>query len=356
MKELLQFGWNPFFEAEFSDFQEQGFEPARVAVEHRNYYELYSTLGEVTADKSGKLFYDYDSKESLPAVGDWVVIKHIPNEPKAQIDAVLGRRTKFSRKTAGAVTEEQIVAANIDILFVMNSLDQDLNPRRIERYLTLAWDSGIQPVIVLNKLDLCENLDKFMIEVNEISFGTPVHVVSALNKTHIEELLPYFDGFKTIAVVGSSGVGKSTLINDLCDGTKMKVNNIGKYKDKGKHTTSHRELIVVPTGGLIIDTPGMREIQLWEGGEGLAETFEDIESLALNCRFTDCKHESEPGCAVKAAIKSGEVEVSRFKSYRKLLNEIKYFENKQNIRAQLNEKRRWKKLTETGRAKGKAKH
>lgn len=356
LNDLKSFGWNDFFEANFSEFKEKGFSPARVAVEHRNYYELYSEFGELNADKSGKLFYNSEEGNILPAVGDWVVIKKIPNEEKALIEAVLPRKTKFSRKRAGDKTEEQIVAANIDTAFILSSLNQDLNPRRIERYLTLAWDNNVMPVIVLNKADLCEFIDGFISEVEEISAGTPIHAVSALNNDGIEELQKYFEGNKTVAVIGSSGVGKSTLINTLCDWTKMKVSDISLYKDKGRHTTSHRELTIVPTGGIIIDTPGMREIQLWEGGEGLAETFEDIEALMLQCKFSDCKHESEPGCAVKEALNKGEIDLARLKSYKKLLNEVKYFENRQNKKAQITEKKKWKKLTKDAKEKGKLKH
>ncbi len=356
MNKLNKYGWNDFFEASFSEYADKGVTVARIAVEHRNYYELYSAQGDITADKSRKLFYNSENNIDLPAVGDWVVIRPIPNEKKAVIEAVLPRKTKFSRKKAGATTEEQVVAANIDTAFIISSLNQDLNPRRIERYLTLAWDNDVMPVIVLSKADLCDNPDEIKAEAELISFGTATHTISALNNIGLNELKQYFEGNKTVAVIGSSGVGKSTLINRLCEWTKMKVSDISLYKDKGRHTTSHRELTVVPDGGLIIDTPGMREIQLWEGGEGLAETFEDIEKLVLECKFTDCKHESEPGCAVRAAMKTGEIDEARFKSYKKLLNEIKYFEGKQNKRAQITEKKKWKKLTSEAKKKSKQKY
>jgi ribosome biogenesis GTPase len=377
LNKLNKYGWNDFFEASFSEYKGKGVTAARIAVEHRNYYELYSEHGDITADKSGKLFYNSENNIDLPAVGDWVVIRPIPNEKKAVIEAVLPRKTKFSRKRAGVTTEEQVVAANIDTAFIMSSLNQDLNPRRIERYLTLAWDNDVTPVIVLNKADLFNvtrisdssspdsarlpaqagtyGLEEIISEAEGISFGTPVHTISALNNIGLNELKKYFKGNKTVAVIGSSGVGKSTLINRLCEWKKMKVSDISLYKDKGRHTTSHRELTVVPGGGLIIDTPGMRELQLWEGGEGLAETFEDIEKLVLECKFSDCKHESEPGCAVKAAMKTGEIDEARFKSYKKLLNEIKYLEGKQNKRAQITEKKKWKKLSKEMKNKNKVK-
>lgn len=355
LNDLKTFGWNDYFEALFSEYREQGYHPARVSVEHRNKYELYSEFGELTAEKAGKLFYQAEDSDILPAVGDWVVIKPLENEAKASIHGVLPRKSKFSRKKAGTTTEEQIVAANVDTVFIMSSLNQDLNLRRMERYLALAWDNDVKPVIILSKADLIENIYESLALVQDRFAGVDVHVISSVKKAGIEELQPYFDGNKTAAVIGSSGVGKSTLINSILDWKKMDVSDISLYKDKGRHTTTHRELTLVPGGGLIIDTPGMREIQMWEGGEGLSELFEDIEKLVLECRFSDCKHESEPGCAVLAAIEKGELDPARFKSYKKLLNEVKYFERKQDKKAQLEEKKKWKKMSADGKAKGQAK-
>lgn len=351
MDKLKLYGWNEFFEAYFSEYAGNGLSAARVAVENRNNYELYSEFGELTAEKSGKLFYNSDSGD-LPAVGDWVVIKPIINENKALITAVLPRKAKFSRKKAGATTEEQIVAANVDTVFIMSSLNQDLNFRRMERYLALAWDNDIKPVLILSKADLSEDYYARLAQTEENFPGTDVHVISAVKNAGIDELFQYFEGNKTVAVIGSSGVGKSTLINSILHWRKMKVSDISLYKDKGRHTTTHRELTLVPGGGLIIDTPGMREIQLWEGGDGLSELFEDIEQLALECKFSDCKHLSEPGCAINAAIENGSLDEKRFKSYKKLQNEIKYFQRKQNKKAHLQEKKRWKKLTMEGRQRG----
>ncbi|HEY3250304.1 MAG TPA: ribosome small subunit-dependent GTPase A [Ignavibacteria bacterium] len=356
MNNLTKYGWNDYFAACFSEFASDSLSPARVAVEHRNCYELYSEFGVLTAEKSGRLFYDAEDGKDLPAVGDWVVINPLEKENKAIIHAVLPRRSKFSRKKAGITTDEQIVAANIDTVFIVSSLNQDLNLRRIERYLTLAWDNNVKPVIVLSKADLCDDMYAGLIEVENYFTGTDAHVISAKKGAGVDELYKYFEGTKTIAVIGSSGVGKSTLINSLLNWKKMEVSDIGLYKDKGRHTTTHRELALVPGGGLIIDTPGMREIQLWDGTEGLSELFEDIEALALQCKFTDCKHESEPGCAIKGAIKKGELDEYRFKSYKKLLNEIKYFHRKQDIKARLDEKKKWKKITAEAKKKSKSKY
>lgn len=352
---LKTYGWDSFFEAYFSEVTGDGHIPARVSLEHRNYYELYSSAGELTAEKSGKLFYQAEDTNLLPAVGDWVVINPLQNEDKAVIISVLPRKSKFSRKKAGATTEEQIVAANVDMVFIMSSLNQDLNLRRIERYLTLAWDNDVKPVLILSKADLVSDIFEKLALVQDAFPGTDAHAISSVKKAGIDELLPYFEGNKTAAVIGSSGVGKSTLINSILNWKKMEVSDISLYKDKGRHTTTHRELTLVPGGGLIIDTPGMREIQLWEGSEGLSELFGDIEQLALECKFTDCKHESEPGCAIKSAIKKGELDEKRFKSYKKLLNEVSYFERKQDKKAQMEEKKKWKKISQLGKQIGKEK-
>lgn len=340
MNELIKFGWNDFFEAQFEPFKDSGFVPARVAILNRKGCLLYCSSGEISGEIPGKMYHKSGNKNELPSVGDWVAVRLLDGEKKAVVEHVLTRKNKFSRKVAGNVTDEQIVAANIDSVFIVTSLNEELNLRRLERYLTLAWDNEIYPVIVLNKSDLCANPEEVRNEVEMISFNTPVHITSAKNETGLDSLVQYFAGNKTVAVIGSSGVGKSTLINDMMSLNKMKVQDIGNYKAKGKHTTSHRELIVLPNGGLIIDTPGMREIQLWEGGDGLLETFDDIAKLELQCKFTDCKHDSEPGCAVKNALEDGTIDGSRLKSYRKLKNEISYIERKQNIKAKLDEKRK----------------
>jgi len=352
LNKLSEYGWNSYFEAMFEEFSGKEFLPARISVEHRNYYELYSDDGKLKAEKASNIFTKLNE---IPSVGDWAAVSKTGSENCVRIEAILSRFNKFSRKQAGVVTEEQVMAANLDYLFVVTSLNNELNVRRLERYLTLAWDNKIKPVIILNKTDLVEDYSDILSEIESISFGTPVFAVSALKNSGIENILALLKDNKTGAVVGSSGVGKSTLINSMLSSSKMKVNELSDYKDRGKHTTTHREMILLPGGGIIIDTPGIREIQLWEGEEGLSRMFEDIEKLVLECKFSDCKHESEPGCAVREAISKGQLEEDRFKSYRKLLNEIKYFERKQDKKAQLVEKKKWKKITSEAKKKSKEK-
>ncbi|RPI17945.1 MAG: ribosome small subunit-dependent GTPase A [Ignavibacteriae bacterium] len=349
MNLLKSFGFKDFFKEHFSEFSENGFSPARVAVENKNNYILYSEFGELTAELSGKFYFNYEDKGDYPAVGDWVVIRPLPDEQKALIEHVLPRMNSFSRKAAGTKTDEQVIAANIDVLFIMTSLNKELNIRRMERYLTLALDRGLQPVVILSKADLCEDIDSKMMSMENIIKNIPVHIVSSVKKEGIDELKKYFEGNKTAAIVGSSGVGKSTFINALLGEDRLTVKDITAYKDKGVHTTSRRELILLPDGGMIIDTPGMRELQLWDGGDGLSDVFEDIEALFSNCKFSDCKHESEPGCAVREAIKSGELDEDRYNSYLKMQKEVNYFERRKDQKALLEEKKKWKKIHKEGK-------
>jgi ribosome biogenesis GTPase / thiamine phosphate phosphatase len=344
MNLLNLYGYNNFFQKHFFEFSENGFAPARVAVENKNNYILYSEFGELTAELSGKFYFNYEDKADYPAVGDWVVIRPLPDEQKGLIEHVLPRQNSFSRKAAGIKTDEQVIASNIEVLFIMTSLNKDLNPRRIERYLTLALDRGLQAVIVLSKSDLCVDTDKKLSEIKHIVKDTPVHAICSIKKEGIDELKNYLSGNKTAAIVGSSGVGKSTFINALLGEERLIVKDITDYKDKGVHTTTRRELILLPDGGMIIDTPGMRELQLWDGGDGLSDVFDDIEELFSNCKFSDCKHESEPGCAVREAVEKGELGVDRYNSYIKMQKEIKYFEFRKNTKASLIEKKRWKKI------------
>ncbi|MCU9612021.1 ribosome small subunit-dependent GTPase A [Caldibacillus lycopersici] len=341
---LTELGWNESLQNYFEEYKQTDYTFGRVVLEHKNVYQVITENGEFLSEVSGKYRYHALSREDYPAVGDWVVLSERLQEGKATIHATLPRFSKFSRKIAGLTTEEQIVAVNVDTVFLVQSLNQDLNPRRLERYLLMAWESGANPVVVLTKADLCENIAAFTGEVESVAFGVPVHVISVVSGLGLAELSTYFAPGKTVALLGSSGAGKSTLTNYLLGEAKQLVQNIREEDDKGRHTTTHRELIQLPTGGLVIDTPGMRELQLWEAESGLSYSFQDIEALAQQCKFRDCTHQKEPNCAVQHAIQIGLLEKERLQSYNKLQKELAYLERKNDKRAQLAEKEKWKKI------------
>lgn len=336
-------GWSDFFTRSFAPYSQQGFSVARVAIEYRNTYIVYSQQGELTAEVTGKLRHQAILGQDFPAVGDWVIIQ-AREQGSASIHGILPRKSKFSRKIAGSKTEEQIVAANIDTVFLVCGLDGDFNLRRIERYLILANNSGANPVIVLNKADLCNSLEDNVSKVEAVAQGVPILVLSATTAQGLDVLKSYLQPGQTVALLGSSGVGKSTITNQLKGASVQAVQPVRRGDDQGRHTTTNRELILLPTGGLIIDTPGMREIQIWADGESLQETFADIETLAAECRFRNCQHNNEPGCAVQQALLEGELDFFRFLSYQKLQKELNYLVRKQDQRAQLDEKERSKKI------------
>jgi ribosome biogenesis GTPase / thiamine phosphate phosphatase len=326
----------------------------RVALEHKRMYRVWTEHGELLCEVTGKFSFDAVNREDYPAVGDWVILKPRVEEGKGTIYTVLPRFSKFSRKSAGRTAEEQIVAANVDTIFLVNSLNEDLNLRRIERYLLLAWESGANPVIILSKADLSDDIEEKLSAVQAIAFGgVPVISISAEMMSGLEQLSPYLQPGKTVALLGSSGVGKSTLTNRLLGDEKQVVQEIRGADDKGRHTTTHRELIQLPNGSILIDTPGMRELQLWESSEGLSETFSDIDELAEECRFRDCQHNDEPGCAVVGAIVEGALAPERLTSYNKLQKELSYIERKADKRAQTEVKNKWKNITKQMRQKKK---
>lgn len=348
---LQTLGWNEHFANLFAPYAEKGYSVGRITLEHKRIYRLLSEHGELLGEVTGKLRYEATGREDYPAVGDWVVITARPEEKKASIHAVLPRKSKFSRKAAGDSVEEQIVAANVDTVFLVNALNNDFNIRRMERYLILAWESGANPVIVLSKADLCDDLEQRIADVESVAIGVPVHVVSAERGEGLEQLAPYLGCGQTVALMGSSGVGKSTLINKLSGAEQQKVNKVREGDDRGRHTTTHRELFQLPDGALMIDTPGMRELQLWEADEGFRGAFDDIEQLAETCRFNDCQHGREPGCAVRAAIEDGSLEKARFDSYLKLQRELAHLARKEDARLAAAEKDKWKKITMQARSK-----
>ncbi|MDD4402070.1 MAG: ribosome small subunit-dependent GTPase A [Desulfitobacteriaceae bacterium] len=296
---------------------------ARVSEQHREQYKVITEYGELSAVVSGKLAYHADGKADFPAVGDWVMIDRIENNSgNAIIHHILSRKSRFTRKVAGIANEEQIIAANIDTIFICMSLNADFNLRRLERYLTIAWDSMATPVIVLTKSDLCEDVRLKLDEVTSVAMGVDVVVCSAENSDGLDVILTYIQPGKTIAFIGSSGVGKSTLINRLIGRDILATKQIREDDDKGRHTTTHRQLLLLPNGGIAIDTPGMRELQIFTGD--LSKTFEDIDELALGCKYKNCTHDNEPGCVVRQAIKNGILSEKRFESYLKLQREMSY--------------------------------
>ncbi len=341
---LAELGWSDFFAKSFEPLSTRGFVPARASREHNRVYSVIAEEGVFSAEVSGRFAYDAASKKDFPAVGDWVAIQPESGGGRATIHAVLPRKSAFVRKTAGARTEEQVVAANVDIVFLVSGLDGDFSVRRIERYLTAAWDSGASPVVVLNKADLCADVEERAREVESVAFGVPILSVSAKEAQGMAALREQIGQGKTAAFLGSSGVGKSTLINGLLGVSRQEVQDVRGDDSRGRHTTTYRELVVIPGGGLVIDTPGMRELQLWSDGDGLERTFEDIEERAAECRFRDCRHESEPGCAVRRALEEGELDEGRWRSYLKLRKELDYLASRQDQSARLVEKARWRKI------------
>jgi len=330
--DLNALGWSPGREQEFELYAADALAPARVAAQHRGAYVVYAAAGERPAEVAGRLRHAAAGPVDLPAVGDWVAVADGPDAAAATIHAVLERNTVFLRKAAGDESVEQVVASNVDVVFLVSAFGDDLNVRRIERYLSAGWESGAQPVVVLNKSDLAEDLEAAIAEVDAVAFGVPVHVMSCLQGEGVEQLETYFSGNRTAALLGSSGVGKSSLLNRLLGWDKQEVQGL-RGDGQGRHTTSHRELVPLPNGGLVLDTPGMREFALWDAGAGVDETFADVADLAADCRFADCAHVSEPGCAVLAALADGTLAEERFESYRKLLGELKHLELKTDARA-----------------------
>lgn len=344
---LQHLGWNNFFEAAFRTYAQSNQLVGRVSAEHRNLYEVLTPLGTLSASVAGKFQHRAQTASDFPSVGDWVLITKHEGEHKATIHTVLPRKTRFSRNVAGTVDTEQIIAANIDVAFIASSVNKDFNLRRLERYLAMAWDGGATPIIVLTKADLCTNIEEYKKAVESIAWGIPIHAISALHKEGIDALLSYVGEGVTGAVLGSSGVGKSTLINALAGNDILKVRAIGHYKDKGQHTTTHRQMIVLPNNGILIDTPGMRELQLWHGEHGVHHVFESIEellgTLQKQCRFPNCGHTTEPGCAIQNALREGVIERERYASYQKLQREISWQQRRQHRQEKLAERKHSKK-------------
>lgn len=294
----------------------------RITLQEKGFYRIRTSMGEQNALVSGKFQFDAQSPSDYPAVGDYVMVS-CANPDTAIIHQVLPRRSLFVRKAAGTSKTEQVVAANIDTVFLCMSLNNDFNLRRLERYLAVAWESGAEPVVVLTKADLCADLPQKQREVEAIAMGVTILITSAMELEGYRQIMPYITEGRTVAFVGSSGVGKSTLINRLLGEERLATDGL-RNDDKGHHTTTHRELLFLPGGAMVIDTPGMRELGMWDAVSGVEQTFGDIEELAARCRFRNCSHTSEPGCAVRAALESGHLDAGRWLSYQKLKNENSY--------------------------------
>jgi len=353
---LQQLGWNDSLAAAFAEHATPGAVPARVALEHTHIYRLIAESGEVLARVSGRLRHQAASRADFPAVGDWVAVEPSPHGGDARIVATLPRRSRFSRRAAGDPTEEQVVAANIDTVFLVGGLDGDFNPRRIERYLLVTGESGATPVVVLNKADLVDDPESMADSVRQIAAGVPVHAISCRVPDSVAILRQYLGVGQTGALLGSSGVGKSTIVNQLIGRELLRTRDVRESDSRGRHTSTARQLVLLPGSGVLIDTPGLREIQLWDTGDALTGTFGDVEALAGNCRFRDCRHRQEPGCAVRAAAESGELPAGRLESYHKLEDEQAHHARQIDQRLQLEQKRLWKSLTKAGNKRIKEKY
>ena len=328
---LERLGWNDELARSFEELA-AGLEPARVVVQHRGAWEVAKESGDALAGATGRLRHEGE----LPVVGDWVGLRY------GLIDAVLPRHSKFSRKTAWTEVAEQVLVANVDVAFLVMGLDErDFNVRRLERYLTTAWEGGADPVIVLNKADLAFDLETQVAETESVAFGVPVYAVSAETGDGVDGLRAHLVGDRTAALLGSSGVGKSSLINRLLGKEHFRIGEV-RADGRGRHTTTHRELVVLSGGGVIIDTPGLRELQLWEADEGLDHAFVDVAELIAQCRFADCAHNTEPGCAIRRALADGSLPRERWDSYTKLQRELFALEVKLDKRLRSEQRKKWR--------------
>jgi ribosome biogenesis GTPase / thiamine phosphate phosphatase len=341
---LKELGWNEFFEQKYSEYRHHGLIPARIIRETRHIYDVQAESGRHTAQVSGLFHYTAVTRSDYPTIGDWVVMTETAGT--FVIEKVLERRSSFSRKTAGREIDEQVIAANIDILFIVNGLDggRNFNMRGIERYIAMAEESSAKPVIVLNKSDLCEDRD---IALREAAFSEdiPVYIVSAITRDGLDELITGCAPMSTIALTGPSGVGKSALINALLGEDKLRTGAQRPDDLRGRHTTSHKEIFFLPNGLMLIDTPGLRELGLWTNEKTLNNAFSDISDFAIKCKFKNCSHQNEPGCAVQKALSEGMIDYARYENYLGMKNEITFLNSKTDVKARIERKAREKKLS-----------
>jgi len=318
---LEDWGWDARWAEAFGDDAAQGLFPARLIEEQRGLFQIMSEQGVKSARTTGKMRHSAADRAGLPAVGDWVSAEAVPNEKAVLIRRILPRRTKLSRKAAGETMEEQVIAANLDTVLIMTALNADFNARRLERFMTVSLESGAEPVLVLNKLDACAEPGPFLEQAKAAAGKASVIAISAKTAAGLDALAAWIKPGRTVGLIGSSGVGKSTLVNRLAGNEGIKTAETRASDERGRHTTTHRQLFILPGGGILLDTPGMREMQFWDSEQGLAKTFEEIDALSPSCRFKDCAHAAEPGCAVKAAVEAGTVEASRLAAWAKLKHE-----------------------------------
>jgi ribosome biogenesis GTPase len=333
---LDELGWDDGWSSALEQLQEDNLTAARVAAEHRGAYVVWTAAGELRVKAAGRLYYEHEVGAPIPAVGDWVAVHD------TTITSILPRRSAFIRKRAGLASEEQVLAANVDTAFLLAGLDDDFSLRRLERYITTAWDSGAEPVVVLTKSDLCHDVGDAMLQVESVAIGVPVYPISNVTGIGVDELAGRLRPGRTVVLLGSSGVGKSTLLNRLAGDELMRTGAIAA-DGTGRHTTTHRELVQLPGGALVIDTPGLRELQFWDGDVSAA--FDDIEALAAECRFRDCAHASEPGCAVLGAVDNGTLALDRLRSWRKFQRELESIAARTDHRLRAARKKRWKQIT-----------
>ena len=340
--DLRELGFTEEFARAFAPLAAQGLVAGRVVGGHSGLLRIRTETGEALAEPAGSLRHQARGPADLPTVGDWVAVRTRDGGESAVVHAVLPRRTAFVRRAPGDRSVGQVLAANVDTVFLVMGLDGDFNLRRLERALVLAWESGAEPVVLLNKADVCADVEARRAEVEAVASGVPVRVIAAKAGEGLEALVPWLGPGRTVALLGSSGVGKSTLVNRLLGREKQKTREVRPSDQRGRHTTTHRELLVLPGGGLLLDTPGLREIQLWSDGAGLEAAFEDVQFLAASCRFTDCGHESEPGCSVHAAVEDGRLPATRLASFQKLQGELRALEIREDPIRRREERGRWK--------------
>lgn len=342
-------GWDQHFQSQLADLGDDTCIAARVCREHRGGYEVLSAVGELWVQPSGRLLHLATTRDQLPAVGDWVAVEPREREQAGTIHAVLPRRSSFCRTAVGGRTEKQVLAANVDTCFLVSGLGADFNARRIERYLSAAWNSGALPVILLNKADMVDDPRVFVEQAETAAPGVPVVALSAADGWGLEQLEPWIGAGRTVVFLGSSGVGKSTIVNRLLGAEVLATGAIRAEDGRGRHTTTHRELLVLPEGGVVIDTPGLRELQAWYDSDTVSGLFADIAALAAQCRFGDCTHRNEPGCAVTAAVDNGVLDRHRLDNYYKMQREERFLESRRDDRRRHLERKRQKKFCKANR-------